>query len=327
MLFIPTVTTAAIATPFKQIDISMTPTNPQPGDIVTAKLSTIGIPLTRSKIQWIYNGTKNTSVNNKSFTFTVDTLGKEQNLTVIITEPSGEVISKKVTFTPAEVTLLWEGDTYTPPFYTGKPLYTVGSLVRLEARPLFKQPNGTVVDPTKLVYLWKKNGTELSDYSGIGKQTLTIKGPSFLRSAVYEVSVSTPSNSLKAHSAVLIDTKDPVIRLYQYDPLLGVEYYNPVGINETIPATRLLQVQAEPYYMTAQTPNSKDVEYQWLVNNAPVYGNQGTPSRISISFKSQQKASMTIRLMVSHLKNILQTGEGIFNLSFEGSPRGSFFGM
>src|SRR3990167_742525 len=65
------------------------------------------------------------------------------------------------------VDILWQGDTYTPPFYKGKSLWSNQSRITFVAIP---QGLG---NPASLNYKWTKNGTVLGNINGIGKNTLS----------------------------------------------------------------------------------------------------------------------------------------------------------
>src|SRR3989344_1441328 len=67
------------------------------------------------------------------------------------------------------VDLLWQGETYTPPFFEGRSLWSNQSRVTIVAVP---QGLGNA---SALNYRWTKNDTVLGSLSGVGKSLLSLK--------------------------------------------------------------------------------------------------------------------------------------------------------
>jgi len=68
-----------------------------------------------------------------------------------------------------EVDILWQGETYTPPFYKGRALWSSQSRITFLAIP----HGAGIGNPANLTYRWTQNGTVLGNINGIGKNTLS----------------------------------------------------------------------------------------------------------------------------------------------------------
>src|SRR3990167_10337236 len=68
-----------------------------------------------------------------------------------------------------EVDLLWQGNSYVPPFYEGRTLWSSQSRITFLAIP----HGAGIGNPANLTYKWTKNGTVLGNINGVGKNTLS----------------------------------------------------------------------------------------------------------------------------------------------------------
>lgn len=327
-LIVPISVIAQIVPTTASVEITLSQESPGAQQEIVATVNGFGVALQTASISWLVNGTVvQQGVGSTHLSFTTTSLGDSDILRVIVRTPQGNTFSATRVVRPTSVVLLWEGDTYTPPFYHGRALYTSGSRVRLEAQVTILTSNGTRLDPKKLVYIWKKNGIVITDVGGVGASGIVVPGPPFLGSDIFEVDVKSVDGAYSGSSAVKVDTVDPLVQLYMSDPLVGVHYYKSIGTNEHIAASEALVIQAAPYYVDAYTPNDANLTYTWRANGTQVFGSSDKPSLLSVQFSTTETLKTTIELAVSHVQHLLQSGKGTFTLSFEGSARNSFFGI
>lgn len=310
------------------IEIVLSPEHPQPGQLVTATVSSASENARAATVVWLLNDEiRQQEAGGDTFTFTAGNLGESQTLSVLVKAPSGQVLTETITIAPAEVTLLWEADTYTPPFYKGRSLYSSGSLIRAEAIPNFLNDEGDPYDPSELIYTWSKNGTVLGRASGVASNSLRTEGPKFFGDYILSVEVTTPDGVQTAQSAALIETTEPVIKLYERSPLTGTQYHNGIDAGYDFSGPSQFEVQAEPYFMDIIHPNDEFIKYGWRVSGTEVFPNNESPSILTIKLSPEDSLSASLEIVVDHSLHLLQAGEANFGISFEGASRNSLFGF
>ncbi len=85
-------------------------------------------------------------------------------------------VTKDIPITPEDLDIIWQANSYVPPFYEGKALFPPVGTVSFVAMPGFIDSNGNPVNPKKLIYTWSQDTTVLGDKSGYGKNVLTVQG-------------------------------------------------------------------------------------------------------------------------------------------------------
>ena len=311
-----------------EISINLLPEFPQANQKITATVTSTGGNTRAATIFWLLEDEiKQQKPGGESFEFTTGNIGSVQKLSVLIKTPSGEVFTKSVLITPAEVTLLWEADTFVPPFYKGRALYSSGSRIRAEAIASFINEKGVAYDSSELIYTWSKNGTVLGSLSGLGANTLLTEGPKFFGDYVLAVTVTSPEGTKKAQSASRVQTLDPFVILYEKNPLVGILYNAAITDNYVFSDSSQLEVQAVPYFMDTKHENSPNLLYSWKVNGKKVVNSTNLPSTLTIQLSPDDNISTSIGIDVAHTRHLLQTAKAVFRVTFTGSARNSLFGL
>ncbi|PCI28839.1 hypothetical protein COB52_03140 [Candidatus Kaiserbacteria bacterium] len=217
-------------------------------------------------------------------------------------------------------TLLWETQTYTPPFYKGASLYSDGGTIYAEV-----YVSNSSYSKESMSYKWIKDGVVLGSLSGVGKSSLITSGPRFLGDYILEVKVSDPEGIEFTSSALLIETKDPKIVFYETDPLLGSLFHRSIKSNGDFPNSS--QIQAIPYFLSTQSIHSELLSYSWNLNGKSVAGVGNTPSFLSMRVEGEDSSVLNVSLSVAHSQNFLQDARGRLNLTIEGNSRRSLFGL
>lgn len=328
LINVPVVLNAQILSSLATAEVSLLPEHPQPGQTIKATVSSASENVRAATIVWLLDEEiQQQKAGGVDFSFTVGGVGSSQTLVVLVKTANGQVLTKTLVIQPSEVTLLWEASTYTPPFYKGRALYSSGSSIHAEAIPNFVNTEGKKYDSSELVYTWSKNGTVLGSESGINASTLITEGPKFFGDYILLVEVATPDGTQLARSAARIITTEPVVNIYESDPLIGIRYHEAIGSTQSFLGTSQFQAQAIPYFMDIFNENDALLDYTWHINNTKVFGIQGSPSLLSIQLSSQENISTRIQVVVDHARHLLQTAQGNFNITFEGSARNSLFGL
>ena len=153
-------------------------------------------------------------------------LGGAGALTVakVVITANGAQYTQHVSILPEDVALIAEPRATAPPLYPGKPAEPLGGDVRVVAVAGFKDGRGTALDPTTLSYTWTVDGTVQSDVSGIGKNTVIVSTPQQYRERSVSVVIQDQDGALTSGASLTLVPQEPMIRLYENDPLLGIRY-------------------------------------------------------------------------------------------------------
>jgi len=215
--------------------------------------------------------------------------------------------SSNVPFATGAVELLFDSDSYTPPFYRGRALPSAGTNLHLQAIPRFGSPR-------TLTYTWKRNSVVLGSISGIGKSSVTIPAPDLFGTDTISVDVSSQDNTERGGASVTISSKDPVLVLYEDQPLFGIRLHRALAPQDSVRDVETT-FAAIPYFARTQSPNDSHFSYAWTVNGQVIAPNQKTPSEITINAKnSTGRAQISLDLTSS--ADILMQSHGSWTVTF-----------
>jgi len=261
------------------ISVGIFPENPEPNQPVTITLESYSIDLDKANTKWyVDNNLAQEGRGLKSLRFQTANLGTSNTIKIIIDSPNGQII-KTATINPNVVTILWEADTYTPPFFKGKTLFSHQSRITFMAQPQIIS-NGRVINPANLIYRWSKDGTVLGNQNGYGKQTLTLTGSVISRSMRIFVEVEDPQSGATASGVIEVSPTEPEILMYEMDPLYGVQYNK--ALSDSLPLKgREVTLVAIPYFFSSQYAfNSGELTYTWSINGNTISDNLNTNTRV-----------------------------------------------
>lgn len=296
--------------------ISINPENPRANQNITLSLASSGIDLKNSDISWYVAGRlSKRGVGERSHTIAVSTLGSSLVVEAVIRTREGNTVRKQVSVRPAEVDLVFEALTYTPPFYKGKALYTPQSSVRITAMPTFIRSNGAKLTSKDLNYIWKKDFRVLGDSSGRGKDTLVLKGNVMLRPMTVTAEVSSPDGVLNAISSITLEPVNTDMALYIEDPIQGILYNRTV--NETLKLEgEEMKLIAIPYFFSADKRSSKTLTYGWSINGEERTFDALNPSAITLRYEGEEAGDSAVKVSVENKREILQKAVRNINVFF-----------
>jgi len=293
------------------LEVSTSPKSPGPGELVRVSIQSYVTDINKALITWtINNKIELSGLGEKSFSFRNGQSGETTKVTVSITTNNGEVATKDLFYSPVGVTIFWEADTYTPPFYKGKPLLSPQSRVKAVATP---DNTGTknALDAGNLVYTWEKEGSVQSSVSGYGKNSFSFVAPQPYRRTNVSVRVSSTDDSINSEAKIIPTLTTPIIVFYENNPLLGTVYNHSLGTSIDL-MQKEISVSAAPYYFS----NDKDsalLSYNWSTNGKATQ-NEGK----SITFRNESgaKGIATISLAVKGIKQTFQSASQTLRINF-----------
>jgi ribosomal protein L31 len=297
------------------LTLTLNPTYPKPFDVVTVSVDSTVLDLAASTITISANG----AIVNKgsgALTAGVQLGAAGTQTTVKVTAVSGgQTYSTQTTIVPADVSLIAEPVSTTHPFYRGAPLIASEGGVRLIAVPDLRTSGGSPIPSTNLVYTWKNGDQVLESQSGIGKSVLTVTAPVRYRDATISVTVATQDSSIVANAAMTVTPSDPLIRIYQNDPLLGPLFNSALGRAVTMGDSEDT-FRAVPYFF------SEVPAIEWDVN--------GTPSESSkdITVRPTGNGAGTAELTVTATQqDTSQSANSALTVLFGGAKSLGIFGL
>ncbi len=164
--------------------------------------------------------------------------------------------------TPANaqsVDLLWEGESYTPPFYQGGAPWSKQGYISLVAIP-----NGLGA-PRGLNYKWIKNGTVLGSLSGVGKNTLRILDSVLSKPQEFRVEIVSSDDDVLARAAFTIRPRNPELMVYENNPLYGILFHRALSGEYSLTGGEAT-LSAFPYFFPAESKDAPSLEYVWRSN-------------------------------------------------------------
>src|SRR3989344_5968640 len=186
-----------------ELNINLVPNYPKPNSRVRLSLTMYTENLDNAQIDWYVDGKKVLSgIGEKVYTVTTSKAGTETDVEIIITLASGAKFSKSLTLKPATIDLLWQSDSYVPPFYKGKALFPSQGNVVITAMPEFYS-GSSKVSPSSLNYSWTVNDKVLQNQSGYGKQSIKVAGPALGTSINVLVTVTDNSMGITSDTSLI----------------------------------------------------------------------------------------------------------------------------
>lgn len=287
-----------------QADLTLrsTPQFPAPGQTVRFSVQSSLFDLPSSEISWyVNNELAAQGVGRSDVDIAAGPLGSETFVRVEVRREGASATASGV-IRPTSVDLLWEGDTYVPPFYQGRALPSAGGSVRLYAVPHFQSAGANApIDPSELFYTWKKDGRTLTSLSGKGRYSVMIDGPVLFGTDIVSVEVKTADGVLQGSASVRLASVEPSLVLYEEHPIFGVLFHRAVENGATFPETEVGFV-AIPYYAPVQNLQTQLLAYNWRVNGSSVSSNQARPNTITLNAAGSDGRA-TLELTLTHATN------------------------
>lgn len=244
------------------INLTIDPSYPRPYQIVTVTPDSNLIDLSASTVTFTVNGkVVQTGTGSESANVAVGGPGSITNITVTATN-NGQKYTKSISIHPADVALIVEPTSTIHPFYEGASLIGSEGRVRIIAVPDLRNSRGVQIPAESLVYSWKIGDQILQSSSGIGRSVLTASAPVRYRNATITLTVSSQDSGVVGQASVYVAPIDPLMRIYQNDPLLGPLFDTALPNSITLNGSEDTY-RAVPYYFTS-IPS-----LTWQVNGTP----------------------------------------------------------
>ncbi len=214
----------------------------------------------------------------------------------------------------SSVDLIYQTDSYAPPFYKGKSLNPNQGLVSVTAIPELITSNGQKISNNNIIYTWKKNGLVVQAFSGKGKNTLIFRGGVPVRDSLIEVTAVSTDSALSASQSINIPNVSPKIIFYENSPVYGIMFNK--AISDTVNLTTdEFSVLAMPYFYSANTATDPNLSYTWSINDQSV-GNQEQKNSFTTRVDTPGSGKAKIDLQINSKALIFQFLEKSYNIIF-----------
>ena len=205
----------------------------------------------------------------------------------------------------ADTVLVWEAQTYTPPFYKGKALLPDGGDVRILAFP----PTD-LGSPYGLSYTWRVDGTVIPEASGIGRSVFMHRSDMFGGSPLIVVDVSLDGKQAST-GAIRVPLIKPRVLLYPSLPLAGILFSQHVGATEGDEVS----LEAYPLFFSVKSKADPALSFRWEVDGVPAQNPLGNSGRLIL--RSETGGTAALKLTIHNEQNILEAADGTITLRFE----------
>ncbi len=294
------------------LDVKYSPQNPGPAEVVTVTVESYLSDLNKAMMTWSINGkVVERGMGKLSFSFKNGDSGETTTLSVSIVTNTEERVLKEFIFNPVGMILLWEADTYTPPFYKGKSLLTPQARVRAVAIP-DSINSKNALDAGNLSYVWKQDDETVSEASGYGKNSFSFVGPMPFGETRVSVAASSLNDTIKSELKLFVPLQNPFILFYENFPLLGVWYNRPLGKDVAL-SKKEISVSAVPFFFSNGTNGTSSLVYNWGLNGSTV-PNSGRA--ITLRNNLGEVGNSLLTLTMRNMRQTFQSNSQSLNINF-----------
>lgn len=296
-----------------ELGVEIVPTYPKANQTVSINLTLYTGDLNSADITWYQNGKNVLSGRGETrHSFKMGPVGEETKIEIQIKLLNGTSFSKTFTLNSVGVDLVWEANSYVPPFYKGKALHSLQGSLKVVAMPDFVK-DGRRITPQNLIYEWSNGTSVYENQSGYGKNTLVLNGSLLGRAEQIDVLVRDPVNNLVATGFITITPLEPNIVFYENNAYYGHLFESAIsGIFDL--KTEEVQVLAAPYYFSKEVGSK--IKYDWRLNGTSVP--ELSNSRTAIFKRPEGEGGRSnITLNIENLNRVLQQASSNLIMNFE----------
>ena len=296
------------------LELTPSTSSPAPGQTVTITAQSFSSNINSAKVTWSVGGKviqSGTGLN--KLDVVAPPLGQRKTVIVTIVTNEGQSISKSLDIIPGSIDMIVETDGYTPPLFPGKLSPVYQNTVKIVAIPHIAINTKDELDPSKLVYQWKRNDQVLQDQSGYGKNSISVTGDIIPRPYIITVVVSSQDGKYSSVGSVNIAETDPSINFYVNDPLYGLLFNKTAESNIKIDTNRRVNVLAIPYGFSKD--GFDNLVLSWLINGDP-HSELSKSNSIVLRAPEGQAGYSNIQLQINDQNKLLQRASSGFSTTF-----------
>lgn len=290
------------------IDLTLTsvPLNPQPQQQITITAQSYSTDISQALMTWTYNG-KVISSNTGQTTIAVIAPAGGTTGTIIATATGAgfDQTSATLLLRPASIDLLWEGvGSYAPPFYKGRALPSIGSIIKVTAVPAYNAPR-------QLSYSWTQNGDAQTANSGYNKTSYLFQNSALI--STEQIGVTEQSGGFSAQNSVAITPINPtVIGYFNTDGY--IDYANGGTSSLSTTASGAI-VHFEPYFFSTPYSIPHDLSFAYADSTGNTLDTGDPENELRLS-RPDEGGQSQLSLMISTIEYSLQNLTQKFSVNF-----------
>lgn len=293
------------------LQLGMSPQYPKPGDTVTLTATDYLGNADSMTYTWSVNGAVTLQgVGEKTLSLPAGAAGSEKTVVVTAGQNGATEDTATAVIRPADIDLLWEGETSVPPFYIGRPLPNAQSQITFLAMPHIMS-GGSELPASSLIYSWGENGVPVANASGYGKSSAVLTPPTFSQPFTVSVHVETPDGVGAADGSVTIAPQAPRALIYEDAPLLGVRFEKTIPANILFSGTEM-SFAAFPVFVA----NPSALSYQWTLDGAPFSVDPAQPGDVTFRKTGSGTGTHAVTFSFTNPARFLENGSAAFTLQF-----------
>ncbi len=221
---------------------------------------------------------------------------------------------KQLSFSLADIDLIWEAATYMPPLYQGHSQITDGSLVKLVALPRIKDLSGKSIDPKDLIYIWRRNNLSQPKYSGPGQNTIIFKSNDSSGSDILTVNISTADKQINVSKTVNLNSVNPKVIFY---PTVSgqVDFNN--ALKQSVDLKEgSMTLHAVPFFFSLSDNLSSLLSYDWRQNGAALQNSPDQPTELTFTVDKGMQGVSSVDLLVKNKGVLMQSASNNLKINF-----------
>ena len=323
--YMPYAATAQFSLPTNQLpnlnlkptlSLTSNPLTPSPNSTITVTANLLGATnVNNSNYTWFLNSVKQkeaSGLNKNVLTFQVGDSGAVYKVSVSILTPSGDNLSDSISLTVSDFDLTWSASSQAPASYKGKQLPTQNSIVSVSAlSSIYRPGTKTLINSNNLIFNWTVDDKFSTGNSGIGKSDFIFRVNDFAGvSKFVQLEIKTPDNAVSLTKNAAIPVVRPQTLIYFADAKTNLPYG--AALKNSIIKSMNLNFIAQNYFFN--TP-SKDLKWQWFINNEEVAGKGEKPWLASLNLSNiSQLFSAQVQVSAKNPANDLEIAQSTINL-------------
>jgi hypothetical protein len=294
------------------LEIKISPTNPSPGEIIKISLSSFSTELDRAYIEWTNKGKVLLSgIGEKTLSdFIASQDGSTDIINIYVRKFEGGVIERVIKIVPSEIDIIYEANTQIPPFYSGKSNFTHESMIKIIAMPRVLDDSGIIINHKDFKYTWSVNDKKITEYSGIGKNTLFFESDFITESLKINLEVEHMYSDFRTSKNMALVPQNPMVLNYEVNPIFGIIFDK--SLPEEVQLDRKeLTIKSFPYFFN----KNSFIDFSWFMNDNLI--TQIKDDKITVGNETEQGGSSLISLRVSNLEKRLQSANTRININLQ----------
>jgi hypothetical protein len=296
----------------RELSLSMHPAYPSPGERVRISLDGYAVDLDRSMVIWYVNNREVTrGAGLRDFEMDAPEIGGTRTVRAVAEESSGLIAIGEAALRPADITLLWEADSYTHPFYQGRALPGSGSTIRAHAVSDLRRGT-TRISESDIIFSWFRDGARFA--SGRSRSSVTFPGPTLFDSDRIVVRAESLDGNIVAQTEILVRGEDPQLELYEHHPLFGTLYHR-AFVGTVLNTEEEQQVAVVPFF-APHNPRDPSLAYEWTVGGTRIAPRIETPEILTLRRSPDFNGIITVALSLSSVSDIFLKASNAWSIQF-----------